>query len=334
MSIEDCRKKIFVSWPGYSMTDPQTGERLAAAGYEVVLHPKLASRSPAELSEILGEAVGAIVSTDPFTREVIEKHRNLAVIARVGVGTDSIDLTAAKEHGVYVTIAPGLNADTVADHTLALILALVRNVIDQNESVKRGGWNRVGNLTPTELCGKTVGLLGAGTIGRKVIRRLSGFDARVLYFDPFVREAEGATKVNSLKELLAVSDVVSLHVPLTIENRGIVGADEIHQMKRTAILVNTARGALVDQLALFSALKNGWLKGAALDVFEEEPPAFDVLREIPNLVCSPHLAGLSEESIRRMTISATNSVLAVLSGEIPAAVVNPLAAARVGNIKI
>jgi phosphoglycerate dehydrogenase-like enzyme len=164
-----------------------------------------------------------------------------------------------------------------------------------------------------------------------VIRRLRGFDVRILFFDPIVKETEGATKVDSLKELLAVSDVVSLHVPLTVENRRTIGANEIRQMKRTAILVNTSRGPLIDQLALFSALKRGWLRGAALDVFEEEPPSFEVLRDVPNLVCSPHLAGLSEESIRRMTISATESVLAVLSGEIPATVVNPLAAAKAGR---
>jgi len=322
MSLEQRHGKIFVSWPGYSLTDPQTGKKLVDAGYEVLLYPKLGRRSAAELHEMLGPAVGAIVSTDPFTRGVFEKHPDLAVISRVGVGVDSIDLLAAGEHGVYVTVTPGLNADTVADHTLALILALIRKVVDQDGSVKRGGWDRVGHLTPTELTGKTVGLLGAGAIGRKVIRRLSGFDVPIVYFDPWVTETEGATKIDSLPDLLAASDVVTLHLPLTAENRGIIGAREISQMKKTAILVNTARGPLIDQVALFSALRQGTLKAAALDVFEEEPPSSETFREIPNLICSPHLAGLSEESIRRMTISATDSVLAVLAGEIPSTVAN------------
>src|ERR1700733_5166446 len=195
MTIENATRKIFVSWPGYSLADPDTGKRLIDAGYEVVLHPKLGARSPRELSIMLEGAVGAIVSTDPFTREVIQAHANLGVIARVGVGTDSVDVAASTEYGVIVTITPGLNAETVADQTMALILAQLRKGENQDSSVKRGGWERVGNLTPTELFGKTVGLLGAGSIGRKVIQRLAGFDVRILFFDPVVRDARPATKV-------------------------------------------------------------------------------------------------------------------------------------------
>ena len=322
MTIENATRKIFVSWPGYSLADPDTGKRLIDAGYEVVLHPKLGARSPRELSIMLEGAVGAIVSTDPFTREVIQAHANLGVIARVGVGTDSVDVAASNEYGVIVTITPGLNAETVADHSMALILAQLRKVVDQDWSVKRGGWERVGKLTPTELFGKTVGLLGVGAIGRKMIQRLAGFNVRILFFDPVVQDAHPAIKVESLKELLNASDVVSLHLPLTAKTRGIVGESELRQMKSTAILVNTARGPLIDQAALFSALKGGTVGGAALDVFDEEPPPSEVLKDVPNLICSPHLAGLSEESIRRMTISATESVLSALSGQIPVTAIN------------
>jgi phosphoglycerate dehydrogenase-like enzyme len=277
---------------------------------------------------MLEGAIGAIVSTDPFTRRVIQEQTNLGVIARVGVGTDSVDVAASNECGVIVTITPGLNAETVADHTMALILAQLRKVVDQDLSVKRGGWERVGKLTPTELFGKTVGLLGAGGIGRKVIRRLAGFDVRILFFDPVVQDAHPATRVGSVKELLKASDIVSLHLPLTAETRGVLGESELRQMKSTAILVNTARGPLIDQAALFSALKRGTVGGAALDVFDEEPPPAEVINDVPNLICSPHLAGISEESIRRMTSSATDSVLAVLAGEIPAAAVNSPATRR------
>jgi phosphoglycerate dehydrogenase-like enzyme len=149
-----------------------------------------------------------------------------------------------------VTITPGLNARTVADHSLPLILAHLRKVVEQDASVKRGGWERVGKLTPTELSGKTVGLIGAGAIGQKVIRRLAGFDAKILFFDPVTAKAEPATKVSSLVELLSLSDVVSLHVPLTPGTRGMIGANELRQMKSTAIIVNTSRGPLIDQAAL------------------------------------------------------------------------------------
>jgi len=322
MTLETTNRKIFVSWPGYSIADPHTGKRLIDAGYEVLLRPKLGARSPLELSEMLEDAVGAIVSTDPFTRDVIQAHPSLGVIARIGVGTDSVDVAASNECGVIVTITPGLNAETVADHTMALILAQLRKVVDQDSSVKRGGWERVGRLTPTELFGKTVGLLGAGSIGRKVIQRLVGFDVRILFFDPAVQDARPATKVESLKGLLNASDIVSLHLPFTAETRAIVGEREFQQMKSTAILVNTARGPLVDQAALFSALKAGTIGGAALDVFDEEPPAAELLKDVPNLICSPHLAGLSKESIRRMTVSATDSVLSALVGEIPVTAIN------------
>lgn len=317
--------KIFVSWPGYSISDPTTGRRLVDAGYEVLLRPKLGARSAHELVPLLDSAVAAIVSTDPFTREVIEGQPNLRVIARIGVGTDSIDLAAASERNVLVTVTPGLNADTVAEHTIALMLALVRKVVDQDGLVKSGRWERVGEFTPVELAGRTVGLLGAGTIGRKLIQRLAGFEVKILFFDPVVTRTEYATKVNSLSALLSASDVLSLHLPLTAETRGIIGANEIRQMKTTALLINTSRGPLINQATLFSALRAGSLGGAALDVFEEEPPPSPVLREVPNLICSPHLAGLSRESIRRMTISATDSVLAVLSGEIPPTAINACA---------
>jgi phosphoglycerate dehydrogenase-like enzyme len=316
------QKKIFISWPGYSTSDPETGKRLVEAGYEVVLHPKLGARSAQDLHEMLGGAVGAIVSTDPFTREVIEAQRNLKVIARVGVGTDSIDLAAASERNVLVTITPGLNADTVADHTLALILALIRRVVEQDNLVKSGRWERTGEFAPAELAGRTVGLLGAGSIGRKVIERLAGFGVKILFFDSVIRQAEQAVRVKAILDLLREADIVSLHLPLTAETRAIIGQKEIEQMKSTAFLINTSRGPLVDQAALFSALRNGFLAGAALDVFEEEPPSLAMVRDVPNLICSCHLAGISRESIRRMTVSATDSVLAVLSGEVPPTAIN------------
>jgi phosphoglycerate dehydrogenase-like enzyme len=316
------KKTIFVSWPGYSISDPETGRRLVDAGYEVVLHPKLGARSAQELDAMLSGAVGAIVSTDPFTREVINTHPNLKVIARVGVGTDSIDLPAATKNNVLVTITPGLNADTVAEHTLALMLALVRKVVDQDTLVKSGRWERVGEFAPGELLGRTVGILGVGTIGRKVIARLAPFGVKIHFFDPLVTQAEPATRVESVSDLLRIADILSLHVPLTEETRAIIGQKEIEQMKSSALIINTSRGPLIDQAALFSALKKGALAGAALDVFSEEPPPAAIVRETPHLICSPHLAGLSQESIRRMTVSATDSVLSVLSGQVPPTAIN------------
>lgn len=322
-SANGLRPSIFVSWPGYGLDDPETGGRLREAGYEVRLAPKLGARGEDELIALMGDAVGALVSTDPFTAKVFRANPALRVVARVGVGTDSIDHAAAAAARVAITITPGLNAGPVADQTLALILALVRQVPFQDASVKAGRWERFGAATPSELPGKTVGIVGAGTIGREVAARLRGFGVRLVFHDAAVASLEGARCMDSLADLLAASDIVTLHAPLTAETRHLIDAAAIAAMKPGALLINTARGPLVDQDALFAALRAGRLGGAGLDVFTEEPPGAATLAGVPNLVCSAHMAGLSHESIRRMTLSATDSVIAVLAGEKPATVINP-----------
>ena len=314
---------IFVSWPGYAVDDAETGARLVSAGYAVRLEPKLGARSDDELIALMGGAVGAIVSTDPFTAKAIGSNPDLRVIARIGVGTDSIDHVAARNARVAITVTPGMNAVPVADQTLAMILALVRKVVPQDANVKSGRWERVGILTPGELAGKTVGLIGAGTIGKAVAARLRGFDVNLLYFDAAVPQIDGAERVTELGELLGRSDIVSLHAPLLPETQHMIDEASIGRMKQGAILINTSRGGLVDQDAVFAALRSGRLGGAGLDVFAEEPPGAVALEGVPNLVCSAHMGGLSHESIGRMTASATESVLAVLRGEKPSTVINP-----------
>ncbi|QFI68720.1 phosphoglycerate dehydrogenase [Sinorhizobium alkalisoli] len=315
--------RVFVSWPGYSPADEDTGARLIAAGHELVLQPKIGNRTAEELATLLEDCDAAIVSTDPFTREVLAGDRNLKVIARVGVGTDSIDHDAAREFGVGISITPGMNAETVADQALAMILGLMRRVVTQDQAVKAGRWDRVGEATPTELYRKTVGLIGAGIIGKAVIRRLLGFGVRVIYFDAMVESVDGAERCGSLEELLANSDIVSLHAPLLADTRELMNAERIALMPKGSYLVNTSRGGLVHQPSLFAALRSGHLAGAALDVFEVEPPGAEALADVPNLIASAHIGGISKESIARMTRSATTSVLSVLNGEIPDTVINP-----------
>ena len=324
--------RIFVSWPDYREDDPATGARLVAAGHALALAPKLGARSEDDLDALLGDAVAAIVSTDPFSARVIEHHPALKVIARIGVGIDSIDRAAADRAGVAITITPGLNAETVADHTLALMLGLIRKLGEQDASVKAGRWERFGSMLPGELFDSTVGLVGAGTIGAAVARRLAGFAVRVLFFDPVVPALAGAEKIGRLDELLAASDIVSLHVPLIPATRGLIDARALDGMRPGALLINTARGGLVDEDALFDRLRDGRLGGAGLDVFAEEPPSAGNLGGVPNLLCAAHMGGLSADSIRRMTISATDSVLAVLAGTLPNTVVN--AEAVRGNIRV
>lgn len=317
--------EILVTWPGFDADDPATGVRLRAAGHGLRLRPKLGARSPDEVASLAAGCAAALVSTDPFPAVVLGALPDLRVIARVGVGTDSIDLAAATDRGVAVTVTPGLNAVPVAEHTLALILALLRRIVPQDAGVRAGRWERTGPHAPLELAGRRVGLVGAGTIGAAVARRLRAFDAEVLYVDPADATLPDATRVDGLDALLALADVVSLHIPLLPSTRHLIDARAIAAMRPGSFLVNTARGGIVDEDALFAALRDGRLAGAALDVFEVEPPDPARLAGVPNLLVAAHMGGLSRESIARMTASATDSILRVLEGERPPTAVNPAA---------
>jgi phosphoglycerate dehydrogenase-like enzyme len=314
--------EILVTWPDFDVEDAETGARLTAAGHRVRLAPKLGRRSPADLALLLDGVCGAIVSTDPFDAAVLDGAPGLRVIARVGVGTDSIDLAAATRHGVAVCITPGANAASAADHAVALMLAALRRVAEHDRAVRTGGWPRGREATPWELSGATVGLVGYGTIGRLVARRLDGFAVRILVTDPAAPAVAGVRLVE-LDELLRASHVVSLHAPLTPATAGLIGSRRIALMRRDAVLVNTARGGLVDEPALIEALEAGRIRAAALDVFADEPPAAAHLRRLPNLILTPHMAGVSERSVAEMTRQATAAVLAVLGGGRPDGLVNP-----------
>src|ERR1044071_369311 len=216
--------KVLVTWMNFDPDEERTGARLRAAGFDLVLAPKTGARTPADMAALVADSVAAIVSTDPFDRDVFAAAPRLRAIARVGVGTDSIDLQAATDAGVVVTTTPGANRETTADHALALILAALRRVVEHDASVRRGEWRRGGDLTPWELHQTTVGLVGFGEIGRAVARRLRGFDVELLVCDPVARPGRGLERVE-LRELLRRADVVSLHVPLTDATAGLIGAE-------------------------------------------------------------------------------------------------------------
>jgi D-3-phosphoglycerate dehydrogenase len=253
---------------------------------------------------------------------VLTGAERLRVVARVGVGTDSIDVPSATQLGVAVAVTPGANTETVADHTLALALAVLRRVVEQDRLVRRGTWQRVGPMMARQLHGATVGVVGYGAIGRAVVRRLAGFGAEVLIHDPFVDAADA--RFVDLDELLRGSDVVSLHLPHQPGAPPLVDASALARMRPGAILVNTSRGRLVDEQALVDALTTGRLRAAALDVFGSEPlDPGSGLRELANVVLTPHTAGISITSNAAMTRQATRSVLDVLAGRRPDTVINP-----------
>lgn len=324
------RGSVLITAPGFDIDAGEAGELLRRYGLSVDHAGAHGNRRPHEVALLAQDAVAAIVSSDPFDEAVFAASQNLRVIARLGVGTDSIDLQAATRAGVVVTITPGLNDETCADHALALLLAVTRRVIEHDASVRRGEWNRGGALTPWDLHDKSVGVIGYGRIGRHVVARLRGFGTQIKVFDP-AATPEAELEYATLEELLPWADVVMLHAPLTSETNGLIGASELARMKQGAILVNTSRGALLDETALLHALTEGRLRAAALDVFQAEPPSNPALLQLPNVVLSPHVGGLSSEAIHAMMRKCVQQVLDVLDGRIPDGVVNGDVLSGVGH---
>jgi D-3-phosphoglycerate dehydrogenase / 2-oxoglutarate reductase len=241
-----------------------------------------------EMVELVRGCEGLIVGVDPVTARVLEAGP-LRVVVKYGSGMDNIDLEAAQALNVHVSSTPGANARSVAELAIALLLTLARNVALHDRGVREGSWRR---LTGVELAGKRLGLIGYGAIGREVARIAQGLDMQVVAHDPFVEEAD--VPLVPLDELYAASDAVSLHLPLTEETRGLVGERELAAMKPTAFLINAARGGLVDEAALADALRSGRLAGAALDGFDAEPLGDSPLRELDNVVLSPHAGAATQ----------------------------------------
>jgi len=316
-------RDVVVTWPVYDVDGETTGSLLKQAGLNIRLHPRTSNRTPAELADILGDAVAVIASTDPFDASVFDACPNLKVIARTGVGVDAIDVSAATKAGVVVATTPGANEEAVADHALAMILTLQRRIGENDAAIRDGRWDRAGNLTPSDLYGATVGLIGSGVIGRAVIRRLLAFGTEVLVYDPFLDSAPAGTELVDLPTLLSRSDVITVHAPLTDGTRGLLGAEEFAAMKPGSFVVNVSRGGILNEHALAESIRSGHLAGAGLDTFEREPIGDSPLLEFPTVLMSPHIAGLSHRSITAMTEQATQSVLDVLDGRLPASAVNP-----------
>jgi D-3-phosphoglycerate dehydrogenase len=308
---------VLVGSRSFGKAAPEHLTRLEEAGCEVI--PNQAGRAyrADELLDALRGVDAIITGTDELTAGVIRSADRLKTIAKHGVGLDNVDLEAANEHGVVVTAAPGAIHDSVADLTLALLLALARDVVGGHLSVESGGWK---GSTGTELRGKVMGIVGLGRIGREVCHRARAFGMSVVARDPFPDEefaAAHGVEFLSLDDLLRCADVISLHAGAAGDGRPLVGAPELESMKPTAFLINTARGRLVDEQALATALRGGRLAGAGLDVFEREPPEGSPLLGLENVVFTPHVAGRTKEGLVRMGEITLENCLLALRGEEP-----------------
>ncbi len=299
-------------------------ERLRRAGVDV-LQPRIEEPlGEDELAAMLGEIDGLIAGLDHVgPRALTRGHPRLKVIARNGVGVDTIDILTATRLGIIVTNAPGVNTEAVADLVFGLTIALARDLVQADRTVREGRWSRV---LGREVYHTTLGLIGLGQIGRAVARRAAGFQMRVLAVDPAVDEAAARAlyvQLTSRETVLGDSDIVSVHVPLTSHTRHLIGEAELCRMKPTAYLINTARGDVVDEAALARALREGWIAGAACDVFEHEPPIDSPLLGAPRLILTPHIGAHTWEAVTRGASVAVDNVLAVLNRQPTPNVVNP-----------
>ncbi len=268
--------------------------------------------------------------TDKIDARIIEAGERLKVISNYAVGYDNIDVETATRKGIYVTNTPGVLTETTADLAWAILMAIARRVVEADKYVRAGKWVHAWGpkmMLGSDVHGKTLGIVGLGRIGSAVARRAKGFNMRVIYYDVFRREnleKELGLEYRPLEELLKEADYVTLHVPLTKETYHLIGERELSLMKPTAYLINTSRGAVIDQKALYKALKERRIAGAALDVFEKEPiDPNDPLLELDNVVLTPHIGSASVETRKKMAMIAAENLVSVLRGVEPPNLVNP-----------
>ena len=287
------------------------GPAYAAQHFEVVRWDDPKVKSWAE------EADGVMVRMTPIRAADLARAKKVKVICKQGVGFDSIDIQAAARHGIPVLRTPGVNSEAVAEMAMALALSATRRVTECDRLLRAGAKIERPDILGIEMWQKTVGVIGMGNIGSRVARKWqAAFEAKVVYYDPYV-EASSFRKVR-LEELLRQSDLVSVHLPLTDETRNMIGAPQLAQMKDSAVLVNTSRGGIVDEAALYQALNSGRLFAAGLDVWQVEPPPKDApLLSLPNVVGTPHAAGGTFDTQERSSLQVAMQVVEVLQGKPP-----------------
>lgn len=316
-------KTVLVTDYTWRSTDPEA-QVLAEVGARLLIAE---SGSEEELLGLVPRADAILTCFARVPATVVRAGTKLQVIGRYGIGVDNIAVDEATKRGIPVTNVPAYCLDEVAEHALALLLACARNVCSYNTGVREGDWTLKRGMPMFRIRGRTLGILGFGKIGQVLAAKAQGLGLRVIANGPSASRdritASNCVPV-SLDELLAQSNFLSIHVPLAAETRYLITADRLRRMKPTAYLINTARGAVVDQEALLQAVREGWIAGAALDVFEPERLPMDhPLLALPNIIATPHVAFYSEESVLELEVQAARNVAAILAGKRPDSVVNP-----------
>ena len=316
--------RLLVTTTSFQDTPGPHHERLKATGAEIVT-----ARGPlneADTLALVGDVDGFICGDDAITRAVLEKARpRLKVLSKYGIGVDKIDVAAATDLGLPVTFTPGVNHTTVAEHCFALLLALVKNLVPEVDITRAGKWKR---LIGHEIMGQTLGIMGLGRIGKEVAIRARAFGLKLIAYDIYWPEEfateYGIERAASPRLLFQQADIISLHTNLSPETRGMINADSIGQMKRGVVILNCARGELVETPDMVAALATGQVGGYGTDVLDVEPPPADhPLLNSPNCLVTPHIGSRTYESVQRQAGAAVENLVRVLDGQEPLAQVNP-----------
>jgi D-3-phosphoglycerate dehydrogenase / 2-oxoglutarate reductase len=318
------RPRILLTTTSFQDTPGDHHDRLSATGWDVVT-----ARGPLSEADTLaavGDVDGYICGDDAISRQVLEKARpRLRVLSKYGIGVDKIDVASCTEFGIPLLFTPGVNHTTVAEHAFLLLLALEKNLLFHTDSVRSGGWKR---QTGHELLGKTIGIVGLGRIGREVAIRARAFGMQPVGYDVHWDEAfaaeQGVKRAASLDEVFAAADYLSLHTNLTPETRDLVRAETIAEMKPGVIIINCARGEIVNTPDMATALATGKVRGYGTDVLDAEPPPADhPLTKLPNCLVTPHVGSRTFESVQRQAMAAVENLVRAMHGEQPLAQVNP-----------
>ena len=309
--------KILITPRSFTSASKKPLEMLEEKGYEIIKNETGKPLNEKEMLILIKDADGIIIGIDKLNVEIIRQTYNLKVISKYGVGVDNIDIKAATEQGIVVTNTPTANIDAVADITFALMLALARRIPEANRETKAGNWKK---FIGTSVWRKKLGVIGLGKIGRQVVKRARGFEMEILCYD-IIQDEEFARQFGvryvDLETLLKESDYITIHTPLNDATRDMIGYKELEMINENAFLINTSRGGIIDEKALYDALKNNKIKGAALDAYEKEPPENSPLVELENIIMTSHNGAYTKEAINNMGIQAAQNLVDVLEGREP-----------------
>ncbi len=311
--------KILITPRSFASFSDKSLKMLSERNYKIKRNITGRPYKKEEMLKLIKDVDGIIIGIDELSAEIIEEADALKVISKYGIGLDNIDINMATNKKIIVTSTPTANVDAVADLAFGLILSLARRVPEADRKTKSGKWGKIIGKSVWE---KTIGIIGLGKIGKQVVKRAQGFEMNILVFrrnifkDKKFAQKYGIKYVN-LEKLLQKSDYITIHVPLNDATRNMISYKELGKIKKDAFLINTSRGGIVDEKALYDALRNNKLRGAALDVYNNEPLRESPLKELDNIIMTPHIGAYTEEAIENMSIQAAQNLIDVLEGKEP-----------------